>query len=174
MTSGWADFPPAGPGPPARLHVPSEALVFGRSVVAGPAAKPLGVEVAEVLGRGKAHRVGHLRHRAEVAGLQPLPGQGHGLAPAYDLVATALMNPADTEELMLTLNGKKEKLRPEDFLAAAQRAGVDEKVMTGVFTRLVRVRPAWEKLLAESFLTPELKEGYLALLHRKFKQLGLT
>ncbi|WP_216679814.1 hypothetical protein [Hymenobacter siberiensis] len=89
-------------------------------------------------------------------------------------MATALMNPADTEELMLTLNGKKEKLRPEDFLAAAQRAGVDEKVMTGVFTRLVRVRPAWEKLLAESFLTPELKEGYLALLHRKFKQLGLT
>jgi serine/threonine-protein kinase HipA len=127
-----------------------------------------------VLGRGKAHRVGHRCHRAEAAGLQPLPGLGHGLAPAYDLVATALVNPADTEELTLTLNGKKEKLRPEDFLAAAQRAGVDEKVMTGVFSRFVRVRPAWEKLLAESFLPPELKEGYLAPLQRKFKQMGLA
>ncbi|WP_216688098.1 hypothetical protein [Hymenobacter siberiensis] len=51
-------------------------------------------------------------------------------------MATVLMNPADTEELTLTLNGKKEKLRPEDFLAAAQRAGVDEKVMTGYLAGL--------------------------------------
>ena len=102
------------------------------------------------------------------------PGLGYGLAPAYDLVATALVNPADTEELALTLNGKKKKLRHEDFLAAAQRAGVDDKVMTGVFSRFVRVRPAWEKLLAESFLPTELKEGYLALLQRKFEQLELA
>ena len=102
------------------------------------------------------------------------PGLGYGLAPAYDLVATALVNPADTEELALTLNGKKKKLRLEDFLAATRRAGVEDKVMTGVFSRFVRVRPAWEKLLAESFLPAGLKEGYLALLHRKFEQLGLA
>ena len=102
------------------------------------------------------------------------PGLGYGLAPAYDLVATALVNPADTEELALTLNGKKKKLRQEDFLAATRRAGVDDKVMTGLFSRFDRVRPAWEKLLAESFLPAELKEGYLALLRRKFEQLGLA
>ena len=71
------------------------------------------------------------------------PGLGYGLAPAYDLVATALVNPADTEELALTLNGKKEKLRQGDFLATTRRAGVEDKVMTGVFSRFVRVRPAW-------------------------------
>ena len=97
-----------------------------------------------------------------------------GLAPAYDLVATALVNPADTEELALTLNDKKKKLRQEDFLAATRRAGVEDKVMTGVFSRVVRVRPTWEKLLAESFLSLALKEGYLALLQRKFEQLGLA
>ena len=102
------------------------------------------------------------------------PGLGYGLAPAYDLVATALVNPADTEELALTLNGKKKKLRQEDFLAATRRAGVDDKVMTGLFTKFTRVRPAWEKLLAESFLPSELKDGYLALLRRKFEQLGLA
>ena len=101
------------------------------------------------------------------------PGVGHGLAPAYDLVATVLVNPADTEELALTLNGKKKKLRQEDFRLAGQRAGVDEKVMTGLFAKFVRARPAWEKLLAESFLPPELRAGYLALLQRKFEQLGL-
>ena len=102
------------------------------------------------------------------------PGLGYGLAPAYDLVATALVNPADMEELALTLNGKKKKLRQEDFRVAAQRAGVEDKVMTGLFTKFTRVRPAWEKLLAESFLPPELKEAYVWLLQRKFEQLGLA
>ena len=102
------------------------------------------------------------------------PGLGYGLAPAYDLVATALVNPADTEELALTLNGKKKKLRQEDFRAASQRAGVDEKVMTGLFNKFTRVRPAWEQMLAESFLPAELKDGYLALLQRKFEQLELV
>ena len=102
------------------------------------------------------------------------PGLGYGLAPAYDLVATALVNPADVEELALTLNGKKKRLRQDDFLAATRRAGVEDKVMTGVFSRFVRVRPAWEKLLGESFLPEVLKEGYLALLRHKFEQLGLA
>lgn len=102
------------------------------------------------------------------------PGQGYGLAPAYDLVATALVNPADVEELALTLNGKKKRLRQDDFRLAVQRAGVDDKVMTGLFTKFTRVRPAWEKLLGESFLPEVLKEGYLALLQRKFEQLELT
>ena len=102
------------------------------------------------------------------------PGLGYGLAPAYDLVATALVNPADAEELALTLNGKKRRLRQEDFLAAGQRAGVDEKVMTGLFAKFTRARSAWEKLLAASFLPPELKEAYVSLLQRKFEQLGLA
>ena len=102
------------------------------------------------------------------------PGLGYGLAPAYDLVATELVNPADKEELALTLNGKKRKLRQEDFRVAGQGAGIGEKVMTGLFANFIRVRPAWEKLLAESFLPPELKESYVSLLQRKFDQLGLA
>jgi serine/threonine-protein kinase HipA len=35
------------------------------------------------------------------------PGLGMVLSAAYDLVATALVNPADDEDLGLTLNGKK-------------------------------------------------------------------
>lgn len=35
------------------------------------------------------------------------PGLGMTLSPAYDLVNTMLVNPADDEELALNLNGKK-------------------------------------------------------------------
>ena len=37
------------------------------------------------------------------------------LTPAYDLLSTKLVIPEDTEELALTLNGKKRKLKRSDF-----------------------------------------------------------
>jgi hypothetical protein len=40
----------------------------------GVPAKALGIEVAEILGRGKAHRLDHHRHRAKAAGFEQLPG----------------------------------------------------------------------------------------------------
>ncbi|RZL05072.1 MAG: type II toxin-antitoxin system HipA family toxin, partial [Hymenobacter sp.] len=88
------------------------------------------------------------------------PGLGYGLAPAYDLVATALVNPADTEELALTLNGKKKRLRQADFRQAAGRAGLDEKVMTRLLTRFVNTRPAWEAFIAQSFLPFALQQQF--------------
>ncbi|MGY2134600.1 HipA domain-containing protein [Hymenobacter sp. HD11105] len=102
------------------------------------------------------------------------PSLGYGLAPAYDLVATALVNPADPEELALTLNGKKKRLRQLDFRQAAQRAGVDDKVMTGVLTRLVKARPAWHAFIDQSFLPPALQVQYHTLLTQRFAQLDLA
>ena len=46
------------------------------------------------------------------------PGIGMTLSPAYDLVNTNLVNPTDIEEMALTLNGRKKKLKKQDFLAA--------------------------------------------------------
>ena len=102
------------------------------------------------------------------------PGLGYNLAPAYDLVATALVNPADTEELALTLNGRKRKLKFADFQQAAQRAGVPEKAMAALFTRFARARPAWHRFIDDSFLSEELKQGYHELLACRFEQLGIA
>jgi len=102
------------------------------------------------------------------------PGLGYGLAPAYDLVATALVNLADTEELALTLNGKKKRLRQTDFRQAAGRGGLDEKVMTRLLTRFVKARPVWEEFIAQSFLPAVLQEQFHALLAQRFVQLDLA
>jgi serine/threonine-protein kinase HipA len=56
-------------------------------------------------------------------------GEGMALAPAYDLVPTALVNPADTEEMALSLNGKKRKLKYDDFLSAFEWCGLSKKVL---------------------------------------------
>jgi serine/threonine-protein kinase HipA len=102
------------------------------------------------------------------------PGRGYGLAPAYDLVATALVNPADTEELALTLNGKKKRLRQLDFRQAALRAGIADKVVTAMLARFVKARPAWQGFIATSFLPEPLKNEFYRLLERRFAQLGLA
>ena len=55
----------------------------------------------------------------------------------------------------------------------AQRAGVAEKVLAGLFAKFTRVKPAWHRFIDNSFLSPELRQGYHALLDHRFAQLGL-
>lgn len=102
------------------------------------------------------------------------PELGYGLAPAYDLVATILVNPADTEELALTLNGKKKRLRQTDFRQAAQRARINDKVVTGMFTRFTKVRPAWHTFIDQSFIPEVLQQQFHTLLEQRFAQLDLV
>ena len=102
------------------------------------------------------------------------PGLGYGLAPAYDLVATVLVNPADKEELALTLNGKKRRLRQSDFRQAAGRAGIEQKVITDMFARLVKAKPDWHEFIAQSFLTTAMQQQFHLLLDQRFAQWQLV
>ncbi|MBN8576985.1 MAG: HipA domain-containing protein [Cytophagales bacterium] len=63
------------------------------------------------------------------------PGIGYHLSPAYDLLCTAVANPADKEELALTLNGKKRKITLTDFKKAMTQANISSKVMDGIFSK---------------------------------------
>lgn len=63
------------------------------------------------------------------------PGIGYHLAPAYDLVSTAVVNPTDKEELALTLNGKKRKITLTDFKKAMMQAKLSSKVMDVIFSK---------------------------------------
>jgi serine/threonine-protein kinase HipA len=49
------------------------------------------------------------------------------LAPAYDLVSTALAMPQDTEDTALAINGKKHQLARNDFLAFARYLNIPDK-----------------------------------------------
>ena len=50
------------------------------------------------------------------------------------MLSTALVMPEDNEELALTLNGKKRKIRKEDFIASMQASGLGDKVIENIFT----------------------------------------
>ena len=86
------------------------------------------------------------------------------LTPAYDLLSTALVMPEDTEELALTLNGKKRKLKKADFTAAMQASGLEEKVIANLFNKFPKVYDQWMAFIPLSFLPDEMKESYRQLI----------
>jgi serine/threonine-protein kinase HipA len=68
------------------------------------------------------------------------PGMGPVLSPAYDMVATTLVNPTDDEELALTINGKKKKIRSEDFIVAFTTLKLDRKQQENIFKKWIGQR----------------------------------
>ena len=71
------------------------------------------------------------------------------LTPAYDMLSTALVMPEDTEELALTLNGKKRKLKKADFVTSMRASGLDEKVIENLFKKLLKVETKWMEFITE-------------------------
>lgn len=96
----------------------------------------------------------------------PMHG-GYTLTPAYDMLATTLVMPEDPEELALTLNGKKRKLRKADFIKSITASGVDEKVIDNMACRFGRVLPKWFEIIDRSFLPEDLCRAYKNLILRR-------
>jgi serine/threonine-protein kinase HipA len=99
------------------------------------------------------------------------PGLGYTLCPAYDLLATALVNKADNEELALTLNGKKRKLKYEDFLAAFVTSGLTKKVLDNTLENFYTCKKPMLQAIDKSFMTDELKRDFKLLIHSRFETL---
>jgi serine/threonine-protein kinase HipA len=99
------------------------------------------------------------------------PGMGITLSPAYDLLNTALVNPADEEEMALTLNGRKKKLKKQDFVAAMNTLKVGEKQQANIFNKMLKSYPKWVALIDRSFMSGEFKEVYKSILTERMHRL---
>lgn len=100
-------------------------------------------------------------------------GLGMTLSPAYDLVNTALVNPADEEEMALTLNGKKKKLTKQDFIAAMSSSKIDAKQQQNIFHKMEKAMPKWLDLIDVSFLSEDYKEKYKTIIRERLSRLGV-
>ena len=93
------------------------------------------------------------------------------LTPAYDMLSTALVIPEDTEELALTLNGKKRKLNLTDFEKSFSQSGLDSKVINNLFLRFEKTVPLWQAFVKTSFLSNEQKMKYSVLIEENLNLL---
>ncbi len=99
------------------------------------------------------------------------PGLGMVLSPAYDLVNTAMVNPADDEEMALNLNGKKKKLKKQDFVAAMNTLKLDEKQQENIFIKMEKAKSKWMEQINISFMTDDFKNQYKQIITERFERI---
>lgn len=100
------------------------------------------------------------------------PSANYMLTPAYDLLSTSIVMPEDDEELALTLNGKKKKIKREDFEKAMRDSGMDDKAISNVFMRFSKALPKWEAVIRESFLPKDKQDELQGLINHMAARLG--
>lgn len=95
------------------------------------------------------------------------------LSPAYDLLNTTLVLPADAEELALPLKGKRRRLNRFDWVDywGQERLGFSSAVVDRELSSLKAALPRMISLIGRSFLSPASQEGYLDILSRRWKVL---
>ena len=93
------------------------------------------------------------------------------LTPGYDMLSTALVMPEDTEELALTLNEKKRKIKRSDFEIAMGKSGLEEKIINNLFSKFTKTADKWDVFINISFLPEKMKEQYKALLQERLELL---
>lgn len=99
------------------------------------------------------------------------PGLGMVLSPAYDLVNTVLVNPADDEEMALSLNGKKKKLKKRDFVAAMNTLKLDEKQQENIFIKMETAKLKWMHQIEISFMSDNFKNQYKQIVTERFERI---
>ena len=99
---------------------------------------------------------------------------GYVLAPAYDMVPSALIVKGDTEELALNLNGKKRKLNRKDFDAVFSSFKIlDARAIENMYQKFSSSIGKWKQFMEQSFVPPELVEEYGILIKEKGARLKL-
>lgn len=109
-------------------------------------------------------------HLKNISLYEPKEGKPR-LTPAYDMLNAAIVNPRDKEELALTLNGKKSKIKADDFIKTATTLGLPENVMTNLFAKYKALEEKFITCIKDSFLTEALKDAYMELISRRIEKL---
>ena len=94
-----------------------------------------------------------------------------GLTPAYDLLNVTLVNPKDDEELALTLNAKKNRIKKADFVKAMETSGIAPKVFENMVSKYHKLLPKFNEVIDMSFLDDEDKEMYKQSIAARLKRL---
>ncbi len=96
---------------------------------------------------------------------------GWSLSPAYDLLNVAIVNPEDTEELALTIDGKKKKFTKFHFEEFGKGLGLTNKQVTSVFKRFRKHQQKASDWVRNSFLSDDMKLKYLDVLEERYDRI---
>jgi serine/threonine-protein kinase HipA len=97
------------------------------------------------------------------------------LAPAYDQISTRLLIPksVDPDEMALTVNGKKARLKRTDFEQFGRTSGMNDKQISNAFERMRRKIPDMVDFLEKGFLPQKKIEEFRALVLERASRVGI-
>lgn len=95
------------------------------------------------------------------------------LSPTYDMVSTALVMSEDDEDLALTLNAKKKKIKKKDFEIAFKTALLNDSQIGNLFRRAKRFISNANDLIDISFLNRGDKAEYKKIIRERAERLDL-
>ena len=93
-----------------------------------------------------------------------------GLTPAYDLLNVPLVNPNDDEELALTLNARKKRIKKADFVKAMETSGIAPKVFENMVSKYHKLLPKFNEVIDISFRDDEDKGMYKQSIAARLKR----
>ena len=96
---------------------------------------------------------------------------GWSFSPAYDLLNVAIVLPEDTEELALTIGGKKNKITRDLFVSFAIGLGLNQKQIDSVFEHFFSKMNQVYKLIHNSFLPVDFQEKYILFFEKRMTKL---
>lgn len=99
------------------------------------------------------------------------PKKAYQLTPAYDLLNVAIANPKNKEEMALSINGKKSRLKLQDFIKASDTLGIGQRVTLQLIENMQKALPVWKDLIRNSFLSEDMKKSYLELVETRLSKL---
>jgi serine/threonine-protein kinase HipA len=83
------------------------------------------------------------------------------------MISEQLLLPDDVDDLALNLNGKKRKLKRDDFNEAMLKAHIPEKAIENLWKRIEIGITNWPILVDHTFLSQEQKFDFKQLLNNK-------
>ncbi len=97
----------------------------------------------------------------------------YNLSPAYDLVPAVLLLPEDNEELALTLNARKRKLKMTDFISLQKNLQISDKSFETTCKRFSAVLPKWFAAIDTGFIADTTMQRFRELIRSRATRLGL-
>jgi len=96
---------------------------------------------------------------------------GWALSPAYDLLNVSIANPDDQEEMALSLDGKKNRIKKKNFEHFGATIGLNSKQIKNAFIRLISYQSKTHLWVDNSFLSGKMKKLYKNLIEERYSRL---
>jgi serine/threonine-protein kinase HipA len=94
------------------------------------------------------------------------------LSPCYDVVSSRLALPAERDELALALNGKRNRLKRDDFLDFAAFCGVSHEYARRRIADLLALRAPFEELIESAPLAAKRRSSLREILGARLERLA--